>query len=225
MLYLLKENLVLSDMSDKGDSENWMFEEMLSLIEFSSMVVHINNGEWISKWVLTLSLIRMKFAHVRNLLKIGLEAEEIAVITPYNGQVELLRVMLLDDIPNFEIRIVDGFQGSEREAVVLSLVWSSAKGGKDGIGFLSDERRLNVAVTRAKRQCCIIYDSETVKQNSFLKSLVDWFEEKGEYISAMELSDDLHDNQMVATSNDISLLSAFLKNVLIVSQISAQETS
>ena len=73
--------------------------------------------------------------HVRNLLKIGLEAEEIAVITPYNGQVELLRIILLDDIPNLDLRSIDGFQDSEREAIVLSLVRSSAKDGKDGIGF------------------------------------------------------------------------------------------
>ena len=60
----------------------------------------------------------------------------------------MLRKRLLTDIPKLEIRSVDGFQGGEREAVVLSLVRSSEKGGKDGIGFLRDERRLNVAVTR-----------------------------------------------------------------------------
>jgi len=127
--------------------------------------------------------------HVRKLLDIGLKAEDIAIITPYNGQVEFLRSLLLPDIPKLEIRSVDGFQGGEREAVVLSLVRSSEKGGKDGIGFLSDKRRLNVAVTRAKRHCAVICDSETVSRNGFLKGLVDWMEEKGEYMSALEALD------------------------------------
>ena len=80
--------------------------------------------------------------HVRHLVAYGVPPEQIAVISPYNGQVELLRCNLLSDLPRLEIRSVDGFQGGEREAVVISLVRSSAKGGMDGIGFLRDDRRL-----------------------------------------------------------------------------------
>ena len=123
--------------------------------------------------------------HVRNLIHIGMKPQDIAVITPYNGQVEILRRLLLEDYPKLEIRSVDGFQGGEREAVVLSLVRSSDR-GKDGNGFLKDKRRLNVAVTRAKRQVAVICDCDTVSQNGFLKDLVTWLEDKGEYLSAME---------------------------------------
>eukprot|EP00584_Thalassiosira_punctigera_P027783 CAMPEP_0172578402 /NCGR_PEP_ID=MMETSP1067-20121228/138716_1 /TAXON_ID=265564 ORGANISM="Thalassiosira punctigera, Strain Tpunct2005C2" /NCGR_SAMPLE_ID=MMETSP1067 /ASSEMBLY_ACC=CAM_ASM_000444 /LENGTH=1025 /DNA_ID=CAMNT_0013371095 /DNA_START=72 /DNA_END=3146 /DNA_ORIENTATION=- len=125
-------------------------------------------------------------SHVHSLISLGLPSEDIAVITPYNGQVELLRSLLLPDIPKLEIRSVDGFQGGEREAVVLSLVRSSDRGGQNGIGFLSDERRLNVAVTRAKRHCAVICDCETVSKNKFIKGLVDWMEAKGEYRSGAE---------------------------------------
>ena len=90
-------------------------------------------------------------------------------------------------MPKLEIRSVDGFQGGEREAVVLSLVRSSERGGKDGIGFLRDERRLNVAVTRAKRHLALICDCETVSQNRFIKGLIEWVEEKGDYCSGAEL--------------------------------------
>lgn len=121
--------------------------------------------------------------HVNTLLSLGMKAEEIAVISPYNGQVEILRALLLPDIPKLEIRSVDGFQGGEREAVVLSLVRSNTKGV---IGFLQDQRRLNVAVTRAKRHCAVICDADTVSQNEFISGLVDWMEEHGEYHSAME---------------------------------------
>ena len=58
-------------------------------------------------------------SHVHSLISLGLRAEDIAVITPYNGQVELLRSLLLPDLPKLEIRSVDGFQGGEREAVVV----------------------------------------------------------------------------------------------------------
>jgi ATP-dependent RNA/DNA helicase IGHMBP2 len=123
--------------------------------------------------------------HVKNLIQIGMKPQDIAVITPYNGQVEVLRNMLLEEFPKLEIRSVDGFQGGEREAVILSLVRSSDR-GKDGVGFLKDERRLNVAVTRAKRQVAVVCDCDTVGQNEFLKGLITWMEDNGEYLSAME---------------------------------------
>ncbi len=133
-------------------------------------------------------------SHVNSLISLGLSAQDIAVITPYNGQVELLRKLLLPSVPKLEIRSVDGFQGGEREAVVLSLVRSSDRGGRDGIGFLRDARRLNVAVTRAKRHCAVICDVETVSQDDFIKGMVEWMEERGEYFSAAEFdkeSDDI----------------------------------
>jgi len=82
---------------------------------------------------------------------------------------------------------VDGFQGGEREAVVLSLVRSSACGGEDGVGFLKDDRRLNVAITRARRHCCVICDTETISQQPFLRGLVDWVDSHGDIVSAMEI--------------------------------------
>jgi ATP-dependent RNA/DNA helicase IGHMBP2 len=124
--------------------------------------------------------------HVRRLLDMGVPASQIAVITPYNGQVELLKSM---EMP-VEIRTVDGFQGGEREAVVLSLVRSSPQKGSS-IGFLRDDRRLNVAVTRAKRHCCVVADSETVSSSPFVKNLIEWIEHHGEQRSAMDyMADD-----------------------------------
>lgn len=54
------------------------------------------------------------------------------------------------------------------------------------MGFLSDRRRMNVAVTRARRQCCLICDTETVSSDKFLKRLIEYFEENGEYLSGSE---------------------------------------
>ena len=128
--------------------------------------------------------------HVQKLLMVGVDPKEIAVISPYNGQVEMLRLMLLPAVPSLEIRTVDGFQGGEREAVILTLVRSSERGGAvgGGIGFLRDERRLNVALTRTKRHCCLIADSETVSRSPFIKGLLGWVEERGEHRSAAEFA-------------------------------------
>ena len=128
--------------------------------------------------------------HVRKLLSMGLKESQLAIITPYNGQVELLRSMLLLDYPKLEIRSVDGFQGGERDAVVLSLVRSSERGGMDGIGFLRDSRRQNVAVTRAKRHLAVICDSETVSQSDFIQNLIFWIEKHGEQRAAIEYISD-----------------------------------
>lgn len=125
--------------------------------------------------------------HVRSILRLGVQQSQLAVISPYNGQVEILRSLLLPDFPKLEVRTVDGFQGSEKEAVVLSLVRSSARSGQGRgcIGFLRDDRRLNVAVTRARRHCCVVCDSDTVSQSPFINGLLTWIEANGYHQSAM----------------------------------------
>ncbi|KAJ2400383.1 hypothetical protein GGI23_002066 [Coemansia sp. RSA 2559] len=107
--------------------------------------------------------------HVDDLIAAGVLPEEIAVISPYNAQVRLLKSLIREKHPAVEIGSVDGFQGREKEAVVLSLVRSNPD---QEIGFLSDYRRINVAVTRARRHLCVVADSETAAaRNPFLKAL------------------------------------------------------
>lgn len=123
-------------------------------------------------------------AHVDSLLRAGVRPEEIAVITPYNAQVELLRSRLAaHGSSGLEIGSVDGFQGREKEAVVISLVRSNRRGD---VGFLADDRRTNVAVTRARRHVAIVCDSATVSSHPFLGRLVEYCEQHGEYRSAWE---------------------------------------
>ncbi len=122
-------------------------------------------------------------AHVQRLIEAGVPAHNIAVITPYNAQVAQLRNALRPKWPELEIGSVDGFQGREKEAIVLSLVRSNRTGD---VGFLSDERRMNVAVTRARRHVAIIGDSATVSSHPFLCRLVEYCQAHGEYRSAWE---------------------------------------
>ncbi|KAJ1659233.1 hypothetical protein IWQ61_001656 [Dispira simplex] len=108
----------------------------------------------------------------------GMTPSQIAVISPYNAQVRLLTSQLKGRYPELEIGSVDGFQGREKEAIILSLVRSNTKGE---VGFLADYRRLNVAITRPRRQLCIIGDSETLaKHDPFLRGLCQWSKNVGE---------------------------------------------
>lgn len=116
--------------------------------------------------------------YVRSLLAAGVQDTEIAVITPYNGQLSLLSSALRADYPGLELGSVDGFQGREKEAIVFSFVRSN---DKREAGFLKEGRRLNVAMTRAKRHLCVIGDAETVKHaGGYLREWVKWVEEGGE---------------------------------------------
>eukprot|EP01026_Neomeris_dumetosa_P003322 TRINITY_DN10895_c0_g1_i1.p2 TRINITY_DN10895_c0_g1~~TRINITY_DN10895_c0_g1_i1.p2 ORF type:complete len:221 (-),score=45.39 TRINITY_DN10895_c0_g1_i1:237-899(-) len=116
----------------------------------------------------------------------GVDSKDIGVISPYNAQVGLLREGRQENQSQLEISTVDGFQGREKEAIVISMVRSNSVGE---VGFLADQRRMNVAVTRARKHCCLIGDSETISKDSFLGKLCTYFEENGDYLSAMEVLD------------------------------------
>ncbi|XP_032629005.1 DNA-binding protein SMUBP-2 isoform X2 [Chelonoidis abingdonii] len=132
--------------------------------------------------------VRLVGLHVQALVKAGVKARDIAVIAPYNLQVDMLREHLCHRYPELEIKSVDGFQGREKEAVVLSFVRSNRKGE---VGFLAEDRRINVAVTRARRHVAVICDSRTVSSQAFLKRLVDYLNEHGEVRTAFEYLDDI----------------------------------
>ncbi len=118
---------------------------------------------------------------VHELLECGLAAEQIAIISPYSAQVKLLREKLKH--MDIEIDSVDGFQGREKEAVIVSLVRSNRDGE---VGFLADTRRMNVALTRARRKLIVIGDSATITSHGFYQRMVEYFESIGAYHSVWE---------------------------------------
>ena len=84
---------------------------------------------------------------------------------------------------DLDINTIDGFQGQEKDVVFISLVRSNMKGE---IGFLTDYRRMNVAMTRARKQLIIVGDSATIGNNKFYGEFLSYCEEVGEYRSAWE---------------------------------------
>ncbi|TFY81728.1 hypothetical protein EWM64_g2284 [Hericium alpestre] len=113
---------------------------------------------------------------VDRLVGAGLLPSQIAIISPYQAQVTLLTSLLRPLYgTDLEIGTVDGMQGREKEAVVISLVRSNEK---REVGFLKEKRRLNVAMTRARRHLCVVGDSSTVQHgSSYLKKWLAWLEE------------------------------------------------
>ncbi len=111
----------------------------------------------------------------------------IAVISPYREQVVRAedRIEEVSTLAPLDITIntIDGFQGRERAVVYLSLVRSNTR---SEIGFLSDYRRMNVALTRAKMQLVVIGDSATIGNDAFFAGFLQYVERSGSYQTAWE---------------------------------------
>jgi superfamily I DNA and/or RNA helicase len=108
--------------------------------------------------------------------------KSIGVIAPYRAQVNYLKTCLSED-DQLAIQTVDGFQGQERDAIAISLTRSN---DQQRIGFLSDYRRMNVAMTRAKRKLIVIGDSATLGADQFYSGFMAYCEAHSGYRSAFE---------------------------------------
>jgi ATP-dependent RNA/DNA helicase IGHMBP2 len=123
-------------------------------------------------------------AEVARLLAAGVAPADVAVISPYDAQVQRLRELLAPHLDRgLEVDTVDGFQGREKEAVVVSLVRSNEAGE---VGFLADVRRMNVALTRARAKLVVVGDGATVSRHPFYRSFLEHAERTGAWRSAWE---------------------------------------
>ena len=107
----------------------------------------------------------------KDLIALGVPGEDIAVVSPYTAQVRILCEMMEGDV--VEIGSIDGFQGREKEVVIVSLVRCNQD---HEIGFLRDTRRMNVALTRARRKLIVIGDSATIAEHPFYSGLLEHFD-------------------------------------------------
>jgi len=113
----------------------------------------------------------------------------VGIISPYNAQVRYLEELLTENaelkpfLPYIRVHSIDGFQGQECNIVYISLVRSNEKGE---VGFLSDTRRMNVALTRAKQKLVVIGDSATLGQHKFYKEFLTYIDSIDAYKSAWE---------------------------------------
>lgn len=110
------------------------------------------------------------------------ERIDFGIISPYKSQVQLLRKLIKQSkflkpiLPSITVNTVDGFQGQERDVILISMV----RGNDEGrIGFLNDLRRMNVAITRARMKLIILGDTATLSKTKFYKKLINHITEKG----------------------------------------------
>ncbi len=120
----------------------------------------------------------------KKLVSKGVEPEKIGVISPYSDQIDLLEERL--GSTETEIKTVDGYQGREKDVIVISLVRSNTD---DRIGFLGDHRRLNVALTRARKKIIVIGDFDTLGQEEIYGKMDEYVKNKGRKVVLKNNSD------------------------------------
>jgi superfamily I DNA and/or RNA helicase len=114
-------------------------------------------------------------AEARRLLSRGLRPRDLAVIAAYSAQARHLRDLLREErAAGVEVGTVDGFQGREKEAVIVDLVRSNDHGE---LGFLVNTRRMNVALTRARRFLLVVADSATLGEHPYYADLLRYVDE------------------------------------------------
>jgi ATP-dependent RNA/DNA helicase IGHMBP2 len=157
---------------EKGDRIGYMPGDTLTNLPsfaFDPSTFNVGNAERVA-------------AEVRRLLSRGLPPVGIAVIAAYSAQARKLRDLLRDErAAGVEVGTVDGFQGREKEAVIVDLVRSNDRGE---IGFLSDIRRMNVALTRAKRFLLVVGDSATLGRDPYYAQFFEYVDELDAHGSA-----------------------------------------
>jgi senataxin len=146
-------------------------------------------------------LEQMHAPHASSSSETAVHRLSVAIITPYKAQVRLLQDMLrassavaaiqsrrraLGSELVIEVNSIDGFQGREKDVVLFSCVRSNGSSGGGGgggnhksIGFVADERRMNVAITRAKKALLIVGDRHTLRRDKLWEGLLDSLRERG----------------------------------------------
>ncbi|MFH4981658.1 hypothetical protein AB6A40_008367 [Gnathostoma spinigerum] len=102
-------------------------------------------------------------------VKLGVEASDIGVICTYRYHTDVLRIMLPEGT---EVSTIDRYQGREKDIIILSFVWTAESGEKKNSDLLSDRKRINVAITRAKKKLVFVGCIQSLKRYPTISSLI-----------------------------------------------------
>ena len=158
------DEITISDIISGDDEEALLFIDTSQVDDYGES--HIKD----SKSIVNKMEAKIATGIAQNYITAGVEIEDIGIISPYADQVKIMQ-----DMTDVEVKTIDGFQGREKEIIIISTVRSNEWGN---IGFLSDLRRLNVAITRAKRKLIIIGNKETLKNNPTYSRLIEFIEDE-----------------------------------------------
>ena len=159
------DDITINDILNSSNNEDAML-----FIDTSKVIDNEENHLKDSKSIINEVEAEIAIKTANNYLNNGIEEEDIGIISPYADQVKIIQ----NQTP-VEVKTVDGFQGREKEIIIISTVRSNNNGN---IGFLKDLRRLNVAITRAKRKLIIIGNKNTLMTNPTYERLIKFAEEK-----------------------------------------------
>lgn len=161
---------ITDELSEEGNTDNWLYKEQI----YGAGYGRINRQE------AELTLLKVK-EYIEKIGKNRIIEDQIdfGIISPYRAQVGYLRRRMKSD--NFfrpfrrliSVNTVDGFQGQERDVIVISMVRSNDEGQ---IGFLRDLRRMNVAMTRARMKLIIVGSRQTLSHNRFYRCLNEYID-------------------------------------------------
>lgn len=172
---IIEENKLSETEKVKIEDQLLSDDQPLIFVDTSKIDKHGEKQLKDSKSIINLTEAETTLEIVDFYQKLGIDDSDIGIISPYADQVNLLK-----DKTNLEVKTVDGFQGREKEIIIISTVRSNDKGK---IGFLTDLRRLNVALTRAKRKLIIIGNKETLKTNPTYERLIEHAKENKRIIT------------------------------------------
>ena len=166
----LKSDLSVDDITINDIIDSGGFEKPMLFIDTSNIQNNKEKHLKDSKSIINHVEAEISVKVANNYLNKGIGVNDIGIISPYADQVKLIQ-----DLIPVEVKTVDGFQGREKEIIIISTVRSNDEGN---IGFLSDLRRLNVAITRAKRKLIIIGNKNTLESNKTYSRLIKFVEDE-----------------------------------------------
>ena len=166
----LKSDSSVDDINIKDILDSRQDEDALLFIDTSDIADNRERHLKDSKSIVNEIEAEIAIRIADDYLNDGVSEEDIGIISPYADQVKIIQ----ENTP-IEVKTVDGFQGREKEIIIISTVRSNNNGN---IGFLSDLRRLNVAITRAKRKLIIIGNKDTLITNPTYKRLINFCEDE-----------------------------------------------
>ena len=166
----LKSDSSVDDIKIRDILDSHQDEEALLFIDTSDIADNRERHLKDSKSIVNEIEAEIAIRIADDYLSDGVNESDIGIISPYADQVKIIQ-----ENTEIEVKTVDGFQGREKEIIIISTVRSNDKGN---IGFLSDLRRLNVAITRAKRKLIIIGNKDTLITNPTYERLINFCEDE-----------------------------------------------
>ena len=166
----LKSDSSVDDININDILESTKREEALLFVDTSNVDSEGETHLKDSKSIINNLEAKISSGIADDYMNLGVSEEDIGIISPYADQVKIIQ-----DMTPVEVKTVDGFQGREKEIIIISTVRSNNNGN---IGFLRDLRRLNVAITRAKRKLIIIGNKDTLITNPTYARLIKFCEDR-----------------------------------------------